>query len=119
MASHSPAILTTAQRALLSRLPDDLPDRDIARFYTLSPADLAFIRQHRRGVNRLGVAVQLCMLRFPGRTLMSLPDVPVRVLRVIAEQVDVPATAFVRYGERRTTCYEHLDAIKAHYGYRT
>jgi len=119
MASHSPAILTTAQHALLSRLPDDLPDRAIARFYTLSPADLAFIRQHRRSVNRLGIAVQLCMLRFPGRTLMSLPDVPVRVVRVIAEQVGVPAAAFVRYGERRTSCYEHLDALKATYGYRT
>ena len=119
MASHSPALLTTAQRALLSRLPDDLPDRDIARFYTLTPADRAFIAQHRRSVNRLGVAVQLCMLRYPGRTLMSLPDVPLRVVRVIAQQLDIEPTAFVSYGERRTTCYEHLDAIKAHYGYRT
>ncbi|MBX0331559.1 DUF4158 domain-containing protein, partial [Oscillochloris sp. ZM17-4] len=119
MASHSPALLTTAQRALLSRLPDDLPDRDIARFYTLTPADRAFIAQHRRSVNRLGVAVQLCMLRYPGRTLMSLPDVPVRVLRAIAQQLDIAPAAFVSYGARRTTCYEHLDAIKAHYGYRT
>jgi TnpA family transposase len=119
MPSHSPALLTTAQRALLSRLPDDLPDRDIARFYTLMPADLVFISQHRRSVNRLGIAVQLCMLRYPGRTLMSLPDVPVRVLRAIAQQLGIEPTAFVNYGARRTTCYEHLDAIKTHYGYRT
>ena len=43
MASHSRSVLTAAQRAQLSRVPDDLPDRDIARYYTLTPADLAFI----------------------------------------------------------------------------
>lgn len=119
MASHSRSVLTAAQRAQLSHVPDDLPDRDIARYYTLTSDDLAFIHQHRRAVNKLGVAVQLCMLRFPGRTLMSLPDVPVRVLRAIAEQVGVAPTAFLSYGERRMTCYAQLDAIKAHYGYRT
>jgi TnpA family transposase len=119
MASHSPPLLTEAQRAQLSRLPDDLSDRDIARYYTLSADDLAFILPHRRHVNQLGIAVQLCLLRFPGRTLMSMPDVPVRVLRAIAQQLGVAPTAFVRYGARRATCYEHLDAIKAHYGYRT
>jgi TnpA family transposase len=119
MASHSPDVLTEAQRAQLTCIPADLSDRDIARFYTLSPDDIAFIRQHRRNVNRLGIAVQLCALRYPGRTLMTLPDVPVRVLRAIAQQLGIEPTAFVSYGERHSTCYEHLDDIKEHYGYRT
>ena len=50
---------------------------------------------------------------------MTLPDVPVRVLRAIAQQLGIAPTAFVSYGERRSTCYEHLDAIQAHYGYQT
>jgi len=37
--------------------------------YTLSDADRSLIHQHRGAVNRLGYAVQLCYLRFPGVVL--------------------------------------------------
>ena len=37
----------------------------IVRHYTLSPEDLALIRQRRRAANRLGFAVHLAYLRFP------------------------------------------------------
>ncbi|WP_428997391.1 DUF4158 domain-containing protein, partial [Pseudomonas aeruginosa] len=37
-----------------------------ARHYTFSESDLSIIRQRRGPANRLGFAVQLCYLRFPG-----------------------------------------------------
>jgi hypothetical protein len=52
-------LLTPAQRAPFLRVPDDLDERDIARYYTFSADDLALIRRRRRAHNRLGFAVQL------------------------------------------------------------
>jgi TnpA family transposase len=118
MASHSPDLLTDDQRAQLTQVPDDLTDRELARYYTLTPEDLRVINHRRRGHNRLGFAVQLCMLRFPGRTITDLPDIPARVLALIAQQVGVPPAAFVAYGRRLPTIYEHLDEIRTVFGYR-
>ncbi len=51
----------------------------MARYYTLSPEDVAIIERHRRPHNRLGFAVQLCYLRFPGRPLRADKQVPAPV----------------------------------------
>ena len=112
MGTKSPDLLTPEQRAQFVRIPPDLSDRDIARFYTFTPHDLALIKQRRRSQNRLGFAVQLAVLRFPGRTLTDLPGIPPRVLAYIAHQVEVPVGAFARYGTRQSTIYEHLDELR-------
>ncbi len=44
--------------------------------------------------------MQLAVLRFPGRPLKDLAGIPALVLAAIADQVQMPASAFVRYGER-------------------
>ena len=53
------AYLTTMHSfvAWLAELPD----------YSLSPEDLEAIAEHRRSPKRLGFAVQLAYLRYPGR----------------------------------------------------
>src|SRR5215204_1155874 len=118
MPAHTPRLLTPDQRALFARIPPDLPGRELARHYTLSPPDLVAVARHRRQENRLGFAVQLAVLRFPGRALTDLPGVPERVLAFIAEQVGVPAAAFAAYGERENTFYEHLDELRRDFGFR-
>src|SRR4051812_44473664 len=60
-------ILTERQRQSLFRLPDDAPT--LLRHYVLSDEDLNRIRRCRRPRNRLGLALQLCALRYPGRLL--------------------------------------------------
>jgi TnpA family transposase len=75
------------------------------------------IKQRRRSQNRLGFAVQLAVLRFPGRTLTDLPSIPPRVLASIAHQVAVPVGAFARYGTRQSTIDEHLDELRSTFGY--
>ena len=60
-------LLTPAERESLLTIPSTEAER--IRHYTLNRADLGFIRQHRWDYNRLGVAIQLCYLRFPGRVL--------------------------------------------------
>jgi TnpA family transposase len=61
------SILSAAERQSLLALPDN--HAYPIRYYTLSESDLSIIRQRRGEANRLGFAVQLCYLRFPGTVL--------------------------------------------------
>lgn len=76
------ALLSEGQRARFSALPD-MDRRDLVRHHTLSEADLASVGARRGAANRLGFAVQLCLLRYPGRPLTgedTVCTVPVRCL---------------------------------------
>jgi TnpA family transposase len=67
-------ILTKCQRQSLFRLPDDAPT--LLRHYVLSDEDLDRIRRCRRPRTRLGLALQLCALRYPGRLLQPSEAIP-------------------------------------------
>ena len=41
----------------------------MARYYTFDDRDVAIIRKRRGAQNRLGFAIQLCHLRYPGQTM--------------------------------------------------
>lgn len=59
------ALLSPEQRIRLFGIPVD--QAEMARHYVLSAEDLALVRAKRRVSNRLGFAVQLCVLRYPCR----------------------------------------------------
>jgi Domain of unknown function (DUF4158) len=61
-------LLTESQRLSLQAPASD--ERGIVRHYTLSSEDLALINRRRGDPNRLGFALMLCYLRFPGRIPM-------------------------------------------------
>jgi uncharacterized protein DUF4158 len=113
-----PTYLNPEQRNALTHIPPDLSDREIARYYTFTEKERELINRRRRASNRLGFAVQLALLKFPGRTLMEVKEVPKPVLAAIAEQVGVPVSAFTSYGERENTLYEHLDELRRECGFR-
>jgi TnpA family transposase len=92
---------------------------DLVRHYTLEPADLAAVHRHRGDHNRLGVALQLCYLRFPGRVLRQGEQPPEVMVRFVAEQVGADAVAFERYGKRDQTRREHLAELQRLYGFQT
>ncbi|KPY25511.1 TnpA transposase [Pseudomonas syringae pv. papulans] len=58
------SILSASERDTLLALPDS--QDDLIRYYTFNESDLSLIRQRRGDANRLGFAVQLCLLRYPG-----------------------------------------------------
>ncbi len=49
--------LTDAERARLSRFPDEITPDDLNTYFTLSPADLQHIQSHHWPAMRLGVAL--------------------------------------------------------------
>lgn len=112
-------ILSPTQRLQFTTLPDPMSDRDLARQYTLTAEDLVVIRQHRGDHNRLGFAVQLAYLRFPGRPLGPGEHVPPTILAYIAAQLDVTPAVMAHYArDRDATRREHLLEIQAVFQFR-
>src|SRR5215471_19059346 len=112
MPSNAPNLLSADQRAAFIQIPANMTDREIARYYTFTAEDLAIIKRRRRDENQLGFAVQLAVVRFPGRTLTEIPSIPAHILAYIAHQVGVEESALAHYGARENTLYEHLDKIR-------
>jgi hypothetical protein len=99
-------ILTSSQRMQLLVFSDD--EGELIRRYTLAKADLAFVRQHRGDHNRLGIAIQMCSLRFPGRVLAENERPPDRLLNLMATQLGISIGAWNIYAQRDETRREHL-----------
>lgn len=105
------SILSVTEQASLLALPET--EDDLIRHYTFSESDLSIIRQHRGSVNRLGFAVQLCYLRFPG-TILSIDQSPFPpLLRLISNQIKVPVESWADYSKREQTRREHLAELQA------
>ena len=110
-------LLTEEQRSECMRIPSD-NDWDLGAYYTFSQYDLDIINKHRRDYNRLGFAVQLAVLRFPGWALSDYKMIPDSVIDYIAKQAGVPPDVFSMYAQREQTRREHIDEIRQTYGYR-
>ena len=95
------SILSTAERISLLALPDTADE--LIRHYTFSETDLSLIRQRRNDANRLGVAVQLCLLRFPGQGLLPDATMPVSLLQWIGRQLRIDPSCWPHYAERDET----------------
>ncbi|HMK90334.1 MAG TPA: DUF4158 domain-containing protein [Methylocystis sp.] len=86
----------------------------IVRHYTFSPEDQALIWQRRRAANRLGFAVHLAYLRFPGRVLGADDAPPADMLAFIASQIGCDADEFASYARRDETRREHLGELQSY-----
>ena len=72
-------ILTDRQRADLFDLPTD--ESLLLHHYTLADDDIEHIHERRRPENRIGFALQLCALRYPGRLLSHGEVIPEKMLQ--------------------------------------
>ena len=110
-------ILTERQRHALLALPTD--EASLLKHYTLADDDLEHIHHRRRPHNRLGFALQLCALRYPGRLLAPGEVIPHEVLRFLAAQLGLRADDLLAYASREETRHEHLAVLRRIYGYKT
>ncbi|MGG0939810.1 Tn3 family transposase [Brevibacillus centrosporus] len=112
-------LLTPEERLQYLQIPPNLGEWELGTYFTFTQHDLEIIQQRRRDYNRLGFAVQLCVLRYLGWTLSDVKEVPIQVLRYIAKQINADVESFASYGEREATKYEHLEEIRKEYGFQT
>jgi TnpA family transposase len=108
-------VLTDAQLEALLALPTR--EADLIRHWTLDPAELAVVQRRRRDRNRLGFALQLCALRYPGRLLRAGERIPRPALQHVADQIDVDPDALAAYAVRAQTHYEQLAALRRSFGF--
>jgi hypothetical protein len=86
-------------------------DRDqLIRFFTLTPADVAFTDPGRgRGpADRLRLAVQLCTLPWLGFVPDEVTGAPGAAVHRLAERLQVDSGALADYGRRGQTRTDHL-----------
>ncbi len=111
-------ILSDIERNDLLVIPES--QVDLIRLYTLSERDLSLISQYSRGIeNRLGFAVQLCYMRYPGIILPvgQCPDF--HLLKLVCAQLNIKPDVWKDYSERAETRREHLIAIQSAFGFKT
>jgi TnpA family transposase len=108
------ALLSAEQRNRLFAIP--VERAEMARHYLLAPDDLVLIGAKRRAPNRLGYAIQLCLLRYPGQGLGPGEHPPEPLVGFIAEQLGLTSEAFAEYAARDQTRREHAAELQAFLG---
>jgi hypothetical protein len=108
------SILSAAEREGLQALPES--QDDLIRHYTFSEPDLSLIRQRRGDANRLGFAVQLCLLRYPGQALSVDASLTGAPLQWISRQLSIDPACWAQYSERAETRREHLLELRTYLG---
>jgi hypothetical protein len=93
---------------------------ELERFFFLDDDDRDLIALWRTDRHRLGMAVQICTVRYIGRFLGDDPlAVPWEAVVYLAEQLGIEdASCVKRYPERRRTPYEHAEEIQKRFKYR-
>lgn len=108
-----------AERRRLECFPEQIAVEDLRACFALSDVDRALVFAPRGAANRLGLAVQLCALRFLGFVPQDLAGLPAAALNFLAGQVDAAAYELLEYGARPRTRVDHLARVREHLGYRT
>ncbi|QBD75159.1 Tn3 family transposase [Ktedonosporobacter rubrisoli] len=110
-------ILSAQSRTALFNPPTD--PATIIKYYSLSEDNMALIRKRRRPENRLGFAVHMAYMRYPGRVLGQDETPPEELLGFIAEQLAIAPKVFQRYAQRDETRREHSSELLSYLGMRS
>ncbi len=111
------SILSTAERESLLAIPST--KEDLIRLFSFNQIDLSIIRLRRSTANRLGFAVQLCYMRFPGIILDVNQSPFPPLLNMVASQLKIPTEQWSEYGKREQTRREHLIELKLFFGFKS
>lgn len=117
MDTLSPPPAAPVDREGQDRLPGEIPEDLLRKYFTLTDTDLAEIERCRGLVNKLGFAVQLCTLRWQGHFLSDTRDLPPAVLDVLAQQLGALPLPIPDYPQNEKTRWEHLERIREHLGF--
>jgi len=91
---------------------------DLIRYFTLTSADVVFVRSKRSPTTMLGVAVQLCTLPWLGFVPDEVTAAPRVAVDRLAVRLGVPVDELQGYGRREQTRTDHLREVLAYLGWR-
>ena len=112
-------VFTDEDLKALRRFPE-IGREELFRFFTLPPADVAFIDPGRgRGpADRLGLAVALCTLPWLGFVPDDLASAPRAAVVRLAGQLQVDPDVIRSYGRRAKTRTDHLRLVTRYLRWR-
>lgn len=96
----APRVLSDAELEALTSWPSAVAHSDLVEYFTLDVDDPRWARSHRGSPTRIGLAVQLCGLRFLGFVPGELATTPAEVTDRLAARIGVAASALARYSHQ-------------------
>lgn len=102
-------------------LPKSLSKAEIDESFCLSDEDITAIRSRFRGIGRLGVAIQLVVLRATGRSLDVVSGIPKALLQSLGQAVGSPAAELASLKTlytRVATRFDHQRWAREHAGFQ-
>ena len=97
-------------------LPSEPAEDELARNWSLTPADLAEISRCRGDDHRRRYALQLCMLRTYGRFLDDYRHAPLRIVNHLSRQLQLAPVLFLDHPGRAQTEREQALRIRGYLG---
>src|SRR5450755_2821673 len=110
-------VFTDEELDQLRRFPD-ISREELIRYFTLTPADEAFVVARHGAANRLGAAVQLCSLPWLGFVPDDVVSAPPVAVARLSERLRFPVGELVDYGSREQTRTDHLREVARYLGWR-
>ncbi|MFC4387789.1 Tn3 family transposase [Gracilibacillus marinus] len=110
-------LLTPEQRKAFMQIPED--EWILGTYFTFSKRDLEIVNKRRRDENRLGFAVQLAVLRYPGWPYTHIKSIPDSVLQYISKQIGASPSSLSLYPQRENTLWDHLKELRSEYDFVT
>src|ERR1700710_2370094 len=109
-------LLGDEQWAALIALPAG--ERDVVRHCTLTPDDHTLVAAKRSAPNRLGYALLLCALRYPGRALERGEKPPTPMATFVARQLGIDTVVLGTGSDRPQTRREQLAELMRRGGFQ-
>jgi hypothetical protein len=110
-------LISSKEAAILLGIAAD--EDNLIRHFTLDPTDRLECQLRRRPHNKLGFAVQLCIMRQMGRLLWDNEQPPAAVINYIADQLGIDARLYSFYAHRVQTRFDHSRFLMAYLDFRT
>ncbi len=110
------SVLTDTEKQSLFAIPTDISE--MSKYYLLSEADLSIISQKRGNHNKLGFAILLCFMRYPGISFNTDTQILKETIKFISEQLKIlEHNNWRNYFNREQTRREHLVELQSLFGF--
>lgn len=113
------SFLTQPQERRYGRFDGEPTPDQLARYFHLDDTDKTFIRSRRGAHMRLGVALQIGIVRYLGTFLDDLTETPPRVRDFVGKQIGMVVGSNIEAYQASQWRWQHEKEIRDRYGYRS